>query len=134
MDITDWINFSEEEINCNFESIRDFFNDVEFITIKSPSDLIHLRVFIYQQLSDGYFKSERHKIAFLLSKYESGAFNEELGITRRHFVDKTLAKRWMTEMQGKFHPDKNHDIKSDIDFTKISEGINKAYGEMVGRK
>lgn len=134
MDINDWINFDEEETNNHFEDIKSNFKGFCFLNIDSPTDLISLRNFIYQQFKDGCFKSERHKLVFMLSKYESGAFNEELGITRRHFVDKTLAKTWMGEMQKKFHPDKNQDIKNDIDFTEVSKGINKAYGEMVGRK
>lgn len=134
MDSKDWIYFNEEEIKHDFEDIKESLKDFEFLNIKYPADLVSLRDLILRQLKDGYFKSERHKLAYLLSKYESGAFNDELGITRRHFVDKKLAKAWMGEMQAKFHPDKNQDIKSDIDFTKVSEGINRAYGEMVGRK
>lgn len=134
MDIKNWIDFDEESIRNNFEAIKAGFEGVEFVKIESPSDLIGLRDLIYQQLRSGYFKSSRHEMAFFLSRYESGVFNEELGITRRHFVDQKLAKTWLWEMQSKFHPDSNIDIKSDIDFTKVSEGINKAYGEMVGRK
>jgi hypothetical protein len=134
MDIKNWIDFDDEKIKHDFEVIRDNFKGLDFLNIDSPNSLILLRNFIFQQLKDGYFKSERHKIAFLLSKYESGVFNEELGITRRHFVDKKLAKTWMGKMQQEFHPDKYQDIKSDIDFTTVSKGINKAYGEMTGKK
>lgn len=134
MEIKKWLHINEEDLKKNFEEIKENLDDKEFLNIKSPEDLILLRDFIINQFDAGYFKSQRHKIAFLLSKYESNAFNEELGITRRHFVDKELAKKWMWEMQSKFHPDLNKDIKSDVDFTRVSAGINKAYGEMVGRK
>lgn len=134
MEIKEWLHSDEEDLKNNFEEIKETFKDKEFLNVKSPEDLSRLRDFILNQFDVGYFKSQRHKIAFLLSKYESNAFNEELGITRRHFVDKDLAKKWMGEMQSKFHPDRNQDIESDLDFTKISEGINRAYGEMVGRK
>lgn len=134
MVIKEWLHYDEEGLKKNFEEIKETFKDKEFLNVSSPEDLSRLRDFILGQFGAGCFKSERHKIAFLLSKYESNAFNEELGITRRHFVDKRLAKKWMGEMQSKFHPDHNQDIESDIDFTKISEGINRAYGEMVGRE
>lgn len=134
MEIKKWLHSNEEDLKKNFEEIKETFNDKEFLNINSPEDLLLLRDFIINQFDVGYFKSQRHKIAFLLSKYESNAFNKELGITRRHFVDKELAKKWMKEMQSKFHPDLNQDIETDVDFTKISAGINRAYGEMVGRK
>lgn len=134
MEIKKWLHSNEEDLKKNFEEIKETFNDKEFLNINSPEDLLLLRDFIINQFDVGYFKSQRHKIAFLLSKYESNAFNKELGITRRHFVDKELAKKWMREMQSKFHPDLNQDIETDVDFTKISAGINRAYGEMVGRK
>jgi hypothetical protein len=127
-------NLDEDEIKNKFEDIKDTLKANSFLNINTPEDLFNLRSFLLHQLEPGYFKSDRHKIAFLLSKYESNAFNEELGITRRHFVDKKVAKAWMTKMQHKFHPDKNKDITYDIDFTKISDGINKAYTEMVGQK
>ncbi|RPH20929.1 hypothetical protein EHN07_19100 [Buttiauxella warmboldiae] len=129
-----WIYLNEEELNLQFEKIKYEFKDLTFLSIKSPNDLIALREYFNQCLIEGCFKSQRHKLAYLLSKYESGAFNEELGITRRHFVDSTLAKAWLVKMQKEFHPDKNKNIKKDIDFTKVSEGINRAYGEMVGKK
>ena len=134
MEIKKWLHSNKEDLKKNFEEIKETFNDKEFLNINSPEDLLLLRDFIINQFDVGYFKSQRHKIAFLLSKYESNAFNKELGITRRHFVDKELAKKWMREMQSKFHPDLNQDIETDVDFTKISAGINRAYGEMVGRK
>lgn len=129
-----WLYINEEDLKSNFEDIKENLKDKEFLNINSFEDLLLLRNFLFGQFRDGYFKSERHMKAFLLSKYESNVFNKELGISRRHFVDKNLAKKWMTEMQSQFHPDRNQDILADIDFTKISEGINRAYGEMVGRK
>lgn len=134
MDIKGWMDFDEEKINNQADEIKAEINKYDFLKINSTSDLFLLRNFIYQQLGNGYFKSERHKLAYFLSKYESGAFNQELGITRRHYVDNDLAKNWMRKMQSTFHPDKNIDIKNDIDFEKISEGVNRAYSEMVGRK
>lgn len=129
-----WLSFDTDKLEDNFENIKAALNVESFINVNTMEELIGLKAFILKQLEKGYFKSERHKKAFLLSKYETGAFNDELGITRRHFVDKKLAKEWMSKQQAEFHPDKNQDIKSDIDFDKVSEGINKAYGEMVGRK
>ncbi|MGE8705362.1 MAG: hypothetical protein ACN6O5_22000 [Achromobacter sp.] len=134
METKNWMDFDEEEINSRADALIVEINKYDFLKINSADDLFSLRKFIYEQLSGGCFKSERHKLAYLLSKYESGCFNQELGITRRHFLDKELAKKWLMRMQGIFHPDKNIDIKSDLDFEKISEGINRAYGEMVGRK
>lgn len=134
MENHNWIDLNEDEIENNFEDIKDTLKTCSFLNINTLEDLFRLRSFFLNQFESGCFKSERHKVAFLLSKYESNAFNEELGITRRHFVDKKLAKTWMGKMQSKYHPDKNKDIANDIDFTQISDGINKAYTEMVGRK
>jgi hypothetical protein len=129
-----WFYLNEDEIYLHFEHIKNDLKEFSFLEVRSPNDLILLREYINQCLIRGCFKSQRHKLAFLLSKYDSGAFNEELGITRRHFVDKNLAKTWLVKMQKEFHPDKNKDINKDIDFNKVSEGINRAYGEMVGKK
>lgn len=129
-----WLEFETEKLNSEFETIKILLQDHKFIDIRSKEDLVELKKFIYSQLPSGYFKSERHKLAFMLSKYERSAFNKELGITRRHFVDKSLAKSWMGKMQAMFNPDRNKDITNDIDFDEITAGINKAYGEMVGRQ
>lgn len=134
MNKPDWLFLSEEELNNSFNVLKTDLNSKKFLNINTPEDLFNLRGFILNQFKVGYFKSERHMIAFFLSNYESNIFNEALGITRRHFVDKKLAKKWMIEMQNEYHPDKNINIKSDIDFAKISDGINKAYAEMVGQK
>lgn len=134
VDTLKWLELDPENTKEEFEKIKTSLNAHGFIKINSPEDLFELKNLIYSQLSAGHFKSDRHKIAFMLSKYECGAFNNELKITRRHFVDKVLAKSWLREMQSRFHPDRNQDIKDDVDFDAISAGINKAYGEMVGRQ
>lgn len=129
-----WLSFDDKQLESEFLKIKEELAELSFINIKSVDDLKEFRTYILSNFTTEYFKSEYHKIAFCLSNYESTVFNDVLKITRRHFVDKKLAKSWMTEMQKTFHPDMNVTMYTDIDFESVSSGINRAYGEMVGKK
>jgi tRNA A37 N6-isopentenylltransferase MiaA len=83
---------------------------------------------------NNYFKSDKHQMAYQLLNYKANIFNDELGITRKHRVDKKLANNWMKEKQKIFHPDKNMEEKDGINYKEISDMINDIYGELVGSK
>jgi len=79
---------------------------------------------------DEYFISEKHRLAFFILKNEKNAFDDELGITRKHYLDKELAKEWRNKMLNKFHPDK--DIENLFENNEITQKINKMYKRMTG--
>lgn len=79
---------------------------------------------------DEYFISEKHRLAFFILKNEKNAFDDELGITRRHYLDKELAKEWRNKMLNKFHPDK--DLENIFENNEITQKINKMYKRMTG--
>ena len=79
---------------------------------------------------DSYFISEKHKLEFCILKHEGNYLDEELGITRKHYVDKDIAKEWRNRMQEIFHDDKNFNNER---YTKVSSKINKIYERMIGK-
>ena len=81
---------------------------------------------------DKYFISEKRKLAFLLKKHEKGVFDKELGITKKHYLDKVAAKEWKAKIAKEFHPDKNQGDNS-LDYDEIKSCINKIYNRMVGK-
>jgi len=84
---------------------------------------------IYQD-KDSYFISEKHKLEFCILKHEGNYLDEELGITRRHYIDKEIAKKWRNDMQKIFHDDKN---SKNEQYKKVSSKINKIYERMIGK-
>lgn len=80
----------------------------------------------------GYFKSEKHKFAFMLIRNEQAVFDEDLGIKKKHYIDKEAAKEWKMKYIKMFHPDKNLDDNG-IDFDAVTQKINKIYNRMVGK-
>lgn len=139
MEQINWLDPETSQLETNFEKVKEKLNAYGFLTVETPNDVLNLQKLVFEQLNlsstdTKYFISEKHKIAYCLSKYTSAVFNKELGLTRRHFVDKKLAKAWMSEMQKMFHPDSNINSQINIDFNAVSKGINDAYREMIGKK
>ena len=83
---------------------------------------------------NNYFKSDKHQMAYQLLNYQANVFSDDLGITRRHRIDKKLANTWMKKKQNIFHPDKNIGKEDGINYQDVSNAINNIYGEMVGSK
>lgn len=81
--------------------------------------------------ADRFFLNEKARIAFFLTRNKLGVFDEELGIKRKHYIDKSAAKEWRAKLSSQFHPDKNLDDLS-IDYVEIMSCINKIYSRMVG--
>jgi formyltetrahydrofolate synthetase len=136
-----WFNItSEKELRDNYK-----FNEISeevlldlnlkgVIKIKGFSNLYKfidsIKKFKVKNVeqSDDYFKSEEHKIAFMLLYYDK-KFNSELGITQRHFLDKEKAKEWRNKYMKLFHPDKGKKFK---DQDQIASAITTIYKRMVG--
>ena len=78
--------------------------------------------------SDSFFISEEHRIAFMLLHYNK-QFNDVLGITQRHYVDKETAKDWRNKYVKMFHTD--YGIKFPQQ-EEIVSAINMIYKRMVG--
>lgn len=86
-----------------------------------------------------FFKSKKHEEIFYILNFEKN-FDKELGISRKHYLDKELAKLWRHEMLKKYHNsitlDKNgnsqdNDFSSDIYF-KVEANLILIYKRMVG--
>jgi signal recognition particle subunit SEC65 len=69
-------------------------------------------------------------LEFCILKHEGNYLDEELGITRRHYIDKEIAKKWRNDMQKIFHDDKN---SKNEQYKKVSSKINKIYERMIGK-
>ncbi|WP_434034835.1 hypothetical protein [Cupriavidus sp. a3] len=79
-----------------------------------------------------HFISDKHELAFYITNHEAHHFDEALGITRKHYVDKVLAKEWRDKLAAKFHPDRDNEsnFKENEEVTEI---INRIYKRMVGK-
>jgi hypothetical protein len=81
---------------------------------------------------DQFFLTDKSKKAFLLTHNETSVFDEELGIKRKHYIDKDIAKEWRAKFANEFHPDKNQGDTL-MDYDQILSCINKIYNRMVGK-
>ena len=72
--------------------------------------------------------SDKHEAAFMILNYNP-QFNKELGITRKHYMNKDLAREWKLRYIKMFHPDQGFVLKNQ---DKVVEAINRIYQEMVG--
>jgi hypothetical protein len=81
--------------------------------------------------NDDFFLSQKRKWAFCILKNDKGDLDNELGITRKHFINKDLAKKWRNRMINEFHPDKNT-LEPQENLVMITQKINKMYERMVG--
>ncbi|OON97910.1 MAG: hypothetical protein ATN36_02215 [Epulopiscium sp. Nele67-Bin005] len=84
---------------------------------------------VIQTSPDGYFISELHKLAYMFVNYTS-KFDEDLGITRLHYLDIDEAKAWRNKYIKLFHPDQMNSLGVNED---ISSAITKIYKRMVGK-
>ncbi|MBO2693170.1 hypothetical protein I6M59_15705 [Shewanella algae] len=135
-----WLSLSESKIKNDFDIIKnDVIEDTELkgvLSIESADDLVRIiKAFKKASISsseDKYFKSEKHKIGFMLLKHEGSVFDEELGIKKKHYLNKEVAKEWKQKYQSIYHPDKNVGDSS-IDYAEVTSKINKIYNRMVGK-
>lgn len=98
-------------------------SDVDYI------DLVSAR--LDGNITDQFFLTKKTRIAFLLTHNQLGVFDDELGIKRKHYIDKNAAKEWRARLASQFHPDKNQGDSS-MDYDEILSCINKMYNRMVG--
>lgn len=140
MDDFCWIFLSEREIEEKFDLLKEeVILDTGLdglLTINSVEDLIKIikafKKIAKKDSEDNYFKSERHKLAFMILKHEGNTFDEELGIKKKHYIDKVIAKEWKQKYQSIFHPDNNINDDS-IDYGEVMQRINKIFNRMVGK-
>lgn len=107
-------------------------NGKQYIKATSVNHLVVRLSIDHVELGEKFFITEKKKLAFLLKKHEQGVFDAELGIKKKHYIDKTAAKEWKLKLTKEFHPDKNLGDTS-LDYDEITQCINKIYNRMVGK-
>lgn len=90
------------------------------------------RVGIDSDIKDQFFITEKKKIAFFIKNNEKGIFDDQLGIKKKHYLDKNAAKEWKAKLASEYHPDKNPGDQS-LNYDEIYSCINKMYNRMVGK-
>lgn len=134
------LSASENEIDAKYNQIRkNILNDKslsDVLSIKTKSDFLKVIEAFYKisllNNEDAFFKSEKHKLAFMILNHQGTIFDEELDIKKKHYLDKKTADEWKRKHQSIFHPDKNIDDDS-LDYEVIMQKINKIHSRMVGK-
>ncbi|APC38898.1 hypothetical protein [Clostridium estertheticum] len=137
----EWINIDSEEVlkkNFKFKDIcKVVLSDLNLtgvITIRKFSNLFKLitalNTFKKENIvyDDKFFLSEELKIAFMLLYYNK-QFNDELGITQRHYVDRDKAKEWRNKYIKIFHTDLGTRFEQQ---EETVSSINTIYKRMIG--
>lgn len=154
-----WLNCdSIEELKQYYSSLKELrleintsLNGQEKITSNSWDGLLKKIKLFRSTLSEltnnlsveqdeiSFFKSKKHEEIFYILNFEKN-FDKELGISRKHYVDKELAKLWRREMLKKYHnsitldkngKSQNNDFPSDV-YIKIEANLILIYKRMVG--
>lgn len=134
-----WLSLSEDDIREKYKRIKeDVLLDTgleNLITIETPDHLLKL-INSFKKVTSGnseerYFKSTKHKLGFMLLNHQGNIFDEELGIKKKHYLNKEAAKEWMRKYQSIFNCDKNINDES-MDYNEITKKINKIFSQMVG--
>jgi DnaJ-class molecular chaperone len=68
-----------------------------------------------------YFKSDVHRILFLLLEVDGRRRNAMLGIRRIHYCSKRKAKKWFLRLALKIHPDRCDHPKAAEGFRELNE-------------
>jgi len=79
-----------------------------------------------------FFISEKHFFAWCLLECGRLQFNEELGVTTRHYFDKELAVEWRDKMLVLLHPDNNVEDIFKTNELLLIKNINQIFKRMVG--
>ncbi|MGL5203272.1 hypothetical protein [Cetobacterium sp.] len=82
--------------------------------------------------NESFSKIDNYEEIFYLIHFEKG-FDKELGISKFHYGNKELAKKWKKNMMKKYHYDAL--INIDLDETRkvvLGQNINKIFKRMVG--
>lgn len=137
----EWINIDSEEAlkrDFKFKDICDVvLSDLNLLGVVSIRTFSNLFKFITAlnklkkesvEYNGKFFISEEHKIAFMLLYYNK-QFNDELGITQRHYVDRDKAKEWRNKYIKIFHTDLGTRFEQQ---EEIVSSINTIYKRMVG--
>lgn len=135
-----WLSMDSDKLEESFQELRKIVPEelgIEgLLTIDRKEDLLKIvdsyRKSVEFYSKDKYFISEKRKLAFFIKKHDKGIFDQELGIKKKHYMDKDAAKEWRTKFIKEFHPDKNQGDSS-LDYDEITSCINKIYNRMVGK-
>lgn len=125
-------NYKLKEIVSKIDEDLNLHGIIKFKSFKNVFMFIQaLKTFIddYIKCKDGFFLSDKHEIAFMILNYNP-QFNKKLGITRKHYMNKDLAREWKLRYIKMFHPDQGFVLKNQ---DKVVEAINRIYQEMVGK-
>lgn len=140
----EWLSISSEDDIKNEESLNQIrgrllidTNLDGLLEINNKKNLLRVIIAFQKarkaQLTENeFFISEKHRLAFLLLKHEGNIFDEELGISKKHYIDNEVAKEWRNGLAKIFHPDKD----LDSDFKENESVMNKItviYNRMVGK-
>jgi hypothetical protein len=107
-------------------------NGKKYISLTDVDYIDLIKIGPDRNLTDQFFLTKKAKKAFLLTHNQMGVFDGELGIKRKHYIDKDVAKEWRAKLASEFHPDKNQGDTS-MDYDQILSCINKMYTRMVGK-
>lgn len=107
-------------------------NGKKYIKLASIDHIDIIKAKFESPTAGNFFLTEKFKKAFLLTHNQKGVFDDELGIKRKHYIDKDLAKEWRARFISEFHPDRNQGDSS-MDYDEILSYINKIYSRMVGK-
>jgi hypothetical protein len=98
--------------------------DVDYLAI-SPVGFV-------DDLKNRFFLNEKKRVAFFIKNNDKGFFDDQLGIKKKHYLDKSVAKEWRAKLVSEYHPDKNQGDET-LDYDEILTFINKMYSRMVGK-
>lgn len=77
-----------------------------------------------------YFLSKASEFVFYLVELDGETRMEKLGVTKRHFTNKKIAKTWMRNISKEIHPDKCKLSKAEEAMSKL----NSMYKLMVNNE
>ncbi|MGR2957203.1 hypothetical protein [Vibrio vulnificus] len=135
-----WLYVSDKDIEQKFDALStEVLKDTGLlgkIKIDEPEQLkalIHsYKVMFNTADADEYFKSKHHRLAYFLANSDlakEDVYKNELKITRVHYKEQDLAKKWKRSMSHEFHSDKQ---SSDFDTSVVMSAINRIYKRLVG--
>ncbi len=107
-------------------------NGKDYIKLKNINHIVIRKISLLSELKNKYFINDKKRLAFLLINHQKGIFDDELGIKKKHYIDRKAAKEWKIKLLKELHSDKNQEDSS-LDYDEVSSYINKIYNRMVGK-
>lgn len=82
----------------------------------------------YNEDPDEYFTSKANEYIFYLLELEGELKENKLGITKRHYTNKRVAKQWMVSVLEEINPK----VCRNSHATEAVEELNKIYEGLIG--